>query len=228
MWGPSKGSTLTPHIACSSRRGKEHESILRTRCERRGQVWMPGPTGKTAPAHPLLFRDLGLVSQAHRAQSQPAPWGTGLRALSPARCHGNKLLRGNQRGSHPERAEADVALGNSARWFLCSSSPTFGSGPREEQGEDRSQRDSCRVLGKRGRPFRVELGTETHAQRASFVWEHKTTTPSMARGGLATPVRPVAQRAYGSWSFLLLGGLSGGMGWAWGARALGCLRRKGP
>lgn len=56
--------------------------------------------------------------------------------------------------------------------------------------------------------------------------EADTTTPSMPRGSWLILVRPVAQGADGNWSSSLFGGFSECTGWAWGARALGCLHRK--
>lgn len=56
-----------------------------------------------------------------------------------------------------------------------------------------------------------------------------TTTLSMPRGCWLTPRRPVAQGADGNWSpalFRTQFGFNECTGWAWGARALGCLRRR--
>ncbi|XP_064436624.1 synaptotagmin-5 isoform X4 [Mirounga angustirostris] len=48
----------------------------------------------------------------------------------------------------------------------------------------------------------------------------------MPRGCWLIPMRPAAQGADGNWSSWLFGGFTESTGWAWGARALGCLRRK--
>lgn len=192
----------------------------------RSQLWAPRPTGKAAPTHPRSSRDPGLGSQARLSTEPVLPAGAWLACAALPVVVATGHCQGNQRGSHPAGAEPGVALGNPVRWFPHLPLPTSGSGPGEGQGKSRRQRDSCGGLRRRGRPFKMELGPGTQCQRAAFVVEDETTTPSMPRGGWPPPPRPVAQEADGSWSSLLLGGLNGGTGWAWGARALGCLRRK--
>lgn len=135
--------------------------------------------------------------------------------------------RGNQSGSHPARVEPSVALGNWMRWFPRSPSPTSDSGLGEAQGKGKSQRDSCGDLGPWGRPFRKELTRSWNAPPSCSLrrGEAETTTPKMPRGGWPILVRSLAQSIDGNCSSLLLEGLNDCMGWAWGARALGCLRR---
>lgn len=127
----------------------------------------------------------------------------------------------------PAQAESGVALGNWVRCFPRSPSPTSDSGPGKAQRKGTSQRDSCGNLGPRRRPSGMELSPGTHPPAHSLLLgEAKTTAPNMPCGGWPTVVRPVAQGAHGSCSSLLFGGLKWFHGWAWEARALGCLRRK--
>lgn len=98
-------------------------------------------------------------------------------------------------------------------------------------GRDRSRRNSCfgghSSLGGRGRPCGMDLGPGTHSWRRVLQrGEADTTTSSMPRGCWLYSMWSAAQGAYGNWSSSLFGGFNECTGWAWGARALGCLRRK--
>lgn len=170
--------------------------------------------GKVTPPHPRSSGDLGQGSQARQGMEPAGPAGTWLPCVSSARCRGNGLLPGQQAWLPPHPKRSQVLL-----------TATRGAGSQallrplaEEQEKGKSQRGS--LLESQKERTSLQDGTRSRNAPTACAFRHGR----MKRHPRHATVRPVTQGA--DVGYLLLGRPDGGTGWAWGARALGCLRRK--